>query len=73
MENQNDHFRLNQLHSPHPEITQTDARRMLQEFHTLYNTAEGEGRSLYPPRRSGTRAGGAQCAGGCWRRQPRRV
>ena len=48
MENQNDHFRLNQLHSPHPEITQTDARRMLQEFHTLYNTAEGEGRSLYP-------------------------
>ncbi len=48
MDNRNDHSRLNQLHNPQPEVSQEDAQRMLREFRTLYNTAEGEGRSLYP-------------------------
>ena len=48
MDNRNDHSRLNQLHSTQPEVSQEDAQRMLREFRTLYNTAEGEGRSLYP-------------------------
>ena len=42
MEKRSTDPRLDQLH------TQDDARRMLAEFHALYNTPEGEGRSLYP-------------------------